>query len=284
MHEPDGLGHREALRALARAFRYARPFASRLAGKQALLLASLLPLLVLPWPVKIIVDHAILGVPVDGTPIPYPWPVRPLVELLEGAGALEIVLWTAGAQLLLVFLVGAVGTGGAERDQADAYLASGHDQASRTENAANAGFSMASGLLGLFDFRYTIRLTQALNHHYRARLFERIQTLPFSAFDDERIGDAVFRVMIDTPSITEGVYRIVLTPLASAVFGLLVVGLLQALFGSHPVIWMAALAFLLLSFAATFPFAGMLRRRNLASRQAGSTTTATMEEGLSNIL
>lgn len=282
--EPDAVGTREALRVLGRAFRYARPFAGRLLAKQALLLASLIPLLVLPWPVKIIVDHALLGVPVGDTPIPYPAPLRSLVGLLEGMGPVEIVLWTAGAQLLLVLLVGAVGTGGAERDQADAYLASGHDQASRTENAANAGFSMASGLLGLFDFRFTIRLTQALNHHYRARLFGRIQTLPFAAFDDERIGDAVFRVMVDTPSITEGVYRILLTPVASAIFGLLVVGLLQALFGSHPVIVGSAVAFLAISFLATFPFAALLRRRSLASRAAGSTTLSTMEEGLSNIL
>ena len=34
---------------------------------------------------------------------------------------------------------------------------------------------MASGVLGLLDFRYTLRLTQDLNHHYRASLFERIQ-------------------------------------------------------------------------------------------------------------
>ena len=64
---------------------------------------------------------------------------------------------------------------------------------------------MAGGLLGLFDFRFTLRLTQDLNHHYRSRLFERIQSLPMTAFDDERIGDAVFRVMYDTPSITNSV-------------------------------------------------------------------------------
>ena len=71
-------------------------------------------------------------------------------------------------------------------------------------SVANAGFSLAGGLLGYFDFRWTIRLTQALNHHYRTRLFERIQSLPMSALDDERIGDAVYRVMYDTPAITSG--------------------------------------------------------------------------------
>ena len=38
-----------------------------------------------------------------------------------------------------------------------------------------------------------------------------------TAFDDERIGDAVFRVMYDTPAITNGVYRIVLTPVGALV-------------------------------------------------------------------
>ena len=50
--------------------------------------------------------------------------------------------------------------------------------------------------------RWTLRLTQAFNHHYRSLLFARIQSLPMTAFDDERIGDAVYRVMYDTPSIT----------------------------------------------------------------------------------
>jgi ABC-type multidrug transport system fused ATPase/permease subunit len=206
------------------------------------------------------------------------------VAFLEGREPVEILLWTVVFQLALVFLVGAVGTGGSERDQADAYLASGHDQATSTENAANAGFSMASGLLGLFDFRFTIRLTQALNHHYRARLFERIQSLPMTAFDDERIGDAVYRVMYDTPAITNSVYRIVLTPVAAAIFGLLVLWILESLFGSHPIIVRTALAILAIAFLATFPFSAALRRRSARSRKAGATSTSTLEEGLSNIL
>jgi ABC-type multidrug transport system fused ATPase/permease subunit len=186
--------------------------------------------------------------------------------------------------MLLVFLVGAVGTGGAERDQAEGYLASGHDQATRTENEANAGFSMASGLLGLFDFRFTIRLTQALNHHYRSSLFDRIQSLPMTAFDDERIGDAIFRVMYDTPAITSGVYRIVLTPVAATAFGALIVLVLSSVFGNHPIIVWTAVAILGIAFAATVPFSGALRRRAGRSRRAGATTTSTLEEGLGNIL
>lgn len=284
LEEREDLSHRETLRLLGRAFRYVAPFRARFAAKTGLLLLSLLPLLVLPWPVKIIIDHVIEGIPIGEQPIPYPALLAPFADFLAGRSPGEILVWTVLFQLALVFLVGAVGTGGAERDQADAYLASGHDQATSTENAANAGFSMASGLLGLFDFRFTIRLTQALNHHYRARLFERIQSLPMTAFDDERIGDAVYRVMYDTPAITNSVYRIVLTPLASAIFAALVVWILQSLFGSQPIIVQTALAILAIAFLATFPFSAALRRRSARSRKAGATSTSTLEEGLSNML
>ena len=278
------LGSAETLRLLGRAFRYVAPFKGRFAVKAGLLLLSLLPLLILPWPVKIIVDHVVEGLPIGAQPLAYPAFLQPAMSALAGRSPAEILGWCAAFQLLLVGLVGAVGTGGNERDQADAYLASGHDQATRTENEANAGFSMASGLLGLFDFHYTLRLTQALNHHYRSRLFERIQSLPMTAFDDEKIGDAVFRVMYDTPAITNAVYRIVLTPLASGLFALAIVAILSSLFGSHPILGRSAALLLLLSLLVSLPFAGALRRRSAHSRRAGSTTTSTLEEGLTNML
>src|SRR4029453_1676128 len=59
LEEKGELGHRETLRVLLRAARYLGPFRVRFAGKLALLVVSLLPLLVLPWPVKIVVDHVI---------------------------------------------------------------------------------------------------------------------------------------------------------------------------------------------------------------------------------
>jgi ATP-binding cassette, subfamily B, bacterial MsbA len=284
LEERGELGHAETFRILARASRYLGPFRLRFAGKIGLLMLSLVPLLVLPWPVKIIVDHVVLGVPLDAPTTPYPMLLAPLVRFLSGQSPVEIVLWMLAFQLVLVVLLGAVGTGGAERDQADAYLSSGHDHATRTENEANAGFSMASGLLGLLDFRYTLRLTQDLNHHYRASLFERIQSLPMTAFDDERIGDAVFRVMYDTPSITNSVYRIVLTPIGALALGAVTVATLNWVYGAHPTIVWCAAALLAVALLATLPFAAALRRRSSRSRKAGATTTSTLEEGLTHIL
>jgi ABC-type multidrug transport system fused ATPase/permease subunit len=284
LEERGEYGNLEALRIIGRALRYLAPFRSRFAIKGGLVIVTLLPLLFLPWPVKIIVDHVVLGLPLTNPTTPYPALIRPLIDFLEGRSWEEMLFWMVGIQLGLVLLLGAVGTGGAERDQAEGYLSSGHDQATKTENEANAGWSMASGLLGLFDFRFTIRLTQALNHHYRSKLFDRIQTLPMTAFDDERIGDAVYRVMYDTPSITNSVQRIIFTPLGSMTLIFVTIIVLQVVFGSHPpIVWTAAAIFVI-SLVATVPFSGVLRRRASNTRKAGATTTSTMEEGLTNIL
>ncbi len=279
--DPGGLG---TLRLLVRALRYVAPFRRRFAQKLALLLASMLPLLVLPWPAKIVLDHVIEGIPIGAQARPYPTPVAALLDGLVGQEPVWILLAVVGFQLALVALFGAAGSGSSERDSADAYLSSGQDQATRTDNEANAGFSVTSGLLGLFDLRFTIRLTQAVNHHYRGRLFERIQALPLATFDDQRIGDAVFRVLYDTPAITSAVYRILLTPVAAGAFALAVVATLRSLYGDHPVLWQAGAALLGIGFAVALPFAGMLRRRSLAARGASAAATSSLEEGLANVL
>jgi ABC-type multidrug transport system fused ATPase/permease subunit len=277
-------GHLDTLRLLGRTFRYVAPFRRRFAAKFGLLLLSMLPLLVLPWPAKIVLDHVIEGIPIGAQARPYPAFLGPLMDRLAGLEPFEILLAVVGFQLVLVLLVGAAGSGSSERDSADAYLSSGHDQATRTDNEANAGFSVASGLLGLFDLRFTIRLTQAVNHHYRSRLFERIQGLPLPTFDDQRIGDAVFRVLYDTPALTSAVYRILFTPAAAGALALAVVGTLRALYGDHPLLWESAAWLLGIAFVAAWPFAGAVRRRSLAARSAGANATTSLEEGLANVL
>ncbi len=269
---------------IVRAIRYVAPFRSRFLVKLGLLLLSLIPMLMLPWPVKIIIDHVIEGRPVDDPIRPYPALLQPAMDLLAGHSPAEILFITIAFQILLFLVIGAFGAAGSEGENAEAYLASGYDTASRTENEANLGFSLAGGLLGLFDFRWTMRLTQALNHHYRTRLFERIQTLPMTAFDDERIGDAVYRVMYDTPAITNACYRILLTPITTPLHILLTVAILTFFFGDQPLLIGSALAFLPLALLASLPLAGAMRRDSGRSRKAGATATATAEEGMSNIL
>jgi ABC-type multidrug transport system fused ATPase/permease subunit len=272
---------REALRVLARALRWVGPFRGRFAVKAGLTLVSLFPPLLLPWPIKVQIDHVALGHPVD--PAAWPASLRPLVEPLVGASPTEILLVTLAIQLFLVLAIGAMGSTVTERDQADAQLSAGRDTATTTENDLNYGHSRASGLLGWFEFRWTLRLTQDLNHHYRSRLFERVHALPITAFDDERIGDAIYRLMVDAPALTQAVYRLLLVPFYAPLGILLVTLVLDATFGDTR-IDEAALAFLPLGFLATLPFASRIRRRGEASRRAGATTASTLEEGLSNVL
>jgi len=268
--------------ALRRVLRYAAPFRARFAVKLALLITSLLPLVLIPWPGKIVIDHVIEGIPVD--PGAYPFFIRPFTELLLGATPLGILGWTAALQIALLLLVGAFGASAREQDQADAVLAGGYDTQTRTENEANAGFSLAGGLFGWIDFRYTIRLTQDLNHFYRASLFERIHALPMTAFDDERIGDAVYRVMIDTPSITSATHRILLTPIGAPTSIAVSAAAMAFTVADQPGLVFAALAMIPVALLASLPFAASMRSRSLASRAAGSVTTSTAEEGLSQVL
>jgi len=279
----EGRSSRETLEIFARALRYAAPMRGRFAAKLALTAVSLLPMLVLPVPIKLLIDHVIGDLSLAERIQSYPLLVRPLVRVLEGASATEILIWTIAAQALLLLAIGQIGSDGGERDRTEAWLSSGVDAATATENAANAGFSFAGGLFGLFDFRWTLRLTQDLNHHYRSRLFERIQSLPLHLFDDARIGDAVYRLMYDTPSITQTCYRILLVPtlvpLAIAAYAFTI----WDSFGQARLA-LAAVAFAPIAFIATWPFASLLRRQGARSREAGSVTTASLEEGVANIL
>ncbi len=273
----------ETLAILTRALRYAGPMRGRFAVKLGLTALSLLPMLVLPVPIKILIDHVIGNLSIEARIHSYPMLVRPLVRMLEAASYTEILFWTIGAQVVLLVVIGQIGSDGGERDRTEAWLSSGVDAATATENAANAGFSFAGGLFGLFDFRWTLRLTQDLNHHYRARLFERIQSLPLHLFDDARIGDAVYRLMYDTPSITQTCYRILLVPtlvpFAIAAYAFTIWDSFD-----QPRLALAALAFGPLAFVATWPFARLLRRQGMRSREAGSVTTSSLEEGVGNIL
>jgi ABC-type multidrug transport system fused ATPase/permease subunit len=271
-----------AFAALRRVLRYAAPFRARFAVKLGLLVTSILPLALLPWPGKIVIDHVIETAPLD--PAAYPFFVRPFLAPLADAPPLEVLAWVVALQLALMLLVGAFGASVREQDAADAYLASGHDTQTKTENEANAGFSLAGGLLGWLDFRFTMRLTQDLNHHYRTSLFERVHALPMTAFDDERIGDAVYRVMIDTPSITTATHRILLTPIGTTVGIAVTAAATYYTVESEPTLALAALAMIPVALVATLPLAAQMRRRSHESRAAGSVTTSTAEEGLAQVL
>ena len=165
--ESEQMSSIETLRIFGRAIDYLRPFPSQMVVKVLLTLLSLAPFLILPWPFKVLIDHVIEGIPIAEGLSNYPSFIKPIVAMLDGSSRLEMLIWVTGLEAVLVLLIGAMGVSGRERDQTNASVASGYDTATQTENQANAGWSFAGGLLGLFDFRWTIRLTQSLNHHYR---------------------------------------------------------------------------------------------------------------------
>ncbi len=270
-------------RLFGRALAYVAPAKGAFAVKGALMLAAALPLLLLPWPVKIVVDHVIEGIPFGAQPLAHP----AFIDVLFApfAGSPESLLFASVVfQVVLALLVGAVGMSATERSQADAQLSGGFDRASRTENEANEGESAASGLIGLADALFTLRLTQRLNHHYRSAVFARLQRLPLRAFDDESVGDALFRTLYDTPALTQAVYRIALSPLASGIFGVCVVLAMNATFGAHPLLAQLGAGLLAVAFLSSLPFAAAMRRRAERARASGASAAATLEEGLHNVL
>ncbi len=279
---PPEISMGRAVRDLARALGWVRPFWPRLLAKVGLLWLGLLVLLLLPWPVKILIDQYIVGLPFDQT-TRVPELLRPLLALLIGTSPEQTLARVAGLQLLLVFLVGAAGADAAQRSSATVGLGNGVDQASTTENQANAGFTLIGGLIGLADVRYTIRLTQDMNHALRTKLLSRLLHQPLTRHYDGTVGDAIYRIMYDTASITEGVYQIVLSPLASIPFAAVLVVLLASLFGDHPIIPALAFSLLGVGLIGTAPFAAAIRRWSRRSRVQGADATAALEEGLHNV-
>jgi len=260
------------------------PFRKEFAIKVGLMIATLLPMILLPWPAKLIIDHVIGDVVLGQQVRPYPFFFQPVVSLLEGSDKLTILIVSIAIEILLLIVMGAASSSPGERSRFDEeQLTSGQDTATRTENEANSGFSLVGGLLGLVDYQYTMKLTQRLNHYYRSRLYERMQALPMTTFDDERIGDAVYRVMYDTPAITNICYRLILTPIGSPVNILLTVVVLSSVYGAASPVVLLAIGFLPMVLIATWPFASVVRKAGARSRAAGSVTTTTIEESMSSI-
>lgn len=289
-------GFAEVFRVIIRAFRYVGPFKWRFFGKWWLNAIGLIPVLYVPWPGKLMLDQVVQGNPLTPEVVAkFPPYLQWAVALLVGKSAGEIALWVVIVGFVTLVVFGLFGQGAMSqntvggRDQsADATtgtrtnMGEGSDTAANSENAANYGSSWASGLYGLFEYRFQLRLTQAVNHYFRADLFRKIKTLPMTSIEDRRGGDMIYRVMYDTPMITGLVYDILLTPFALGTFGMLLY-VMNFSYGDAPeVVWLAV-AMVPVGFILTAPFSAFVRRRSAASRMAGAVTTHTIEENLSNV-
>ena len=274
----------ETLEVAARGMFLARHFAGRFILKLTLMFFAIaVPLVMLPWPIKIIIDHVVLGTPIEeATGYPPIW--RPFLDALAGSGPLEVLVWVMVVLALFVLLIGGYAQGDNARDETEGNLAEGHDTATKVENSLHGAHSYVGGIYGYIDFKINTRLTQSVNHYFRARLFERIKALPMTTLEDQRIGDSVYRVMYDAPAINQGFYGTWYAIVMAMAVMFMAIGTFMSAYPDSP-------GFILL-LACVFPcifllsvgFARMARRRAQSSRAAGAITTSTIEEGMDNIL
>ena len=281
------IGTAETVAIIARSASYIALFPWRYITKFVLKLGSYaMPLALLPWPAKMLVDHVILAqplpLPVNGDIPNYPGYWEPVITALYGASVLELAFALAAFGIMFVLTIGSY-TGGFE-DEVEANLAQGHDYATQVENMMHGGHSTAGGLYGWFEFKLNTRLTQALNHTLRSHLFSRIQSLSLTKLEDQRIGDSIYRVMYDTPQINEIFYEITHTPFMSVILYIqALVTMLATYKGNWEVAVVTASVFPVWAISAAL-FSRIVRRRGQAARAAGAITTATIEEGMDNVL
>ncbi len=278
----DGITTRETLSLLRRSLIFVWPYRRQVAVKVLLSFVALYLVLFLPWPVKVLIDTVVMGVPIADSPTPYPPYVSPFIDALEGLSPYEMLAAIATVSLIGIAIIG--GTSGAGRDSASDQLAEGFDTATQSENQANVSGSSVGGMLGLFEYWYQLRVTHRMNHRLRSMLYARLVALPMTRFADASIGDAVYRVMYDTPSITRVCYDVLVLPVVSLFSIGIAIWTMQYSFADVPelimIAWLAAPLMLL----STLVMTGITRRRSLASREAGADTTSTIEEGMSNIV
>ena len=293
------ISFQQTIRVFAKLLSYLSLFKARIFTKLGFItFEHVLRILLLPWPLKIIVDHVILGEPINADGSGFPDYMQPVLFFLSDKTSQEIMSWILVVGIMMVILMGMTPNRGTGRNAtgrytgaaagslgaASAELAQGHDTATQTENASNAAYSEMGGLLGILDFNIHMRLSQSLNHLLRSELAEHIKSLPMTTLDDQRIGDSVYRVIYDTTSAS-GIYGELTLGLYG---GLLMVALtlyvMFTSFGSAPEVIIVGVLVGPLTFMFVIPFARLARNKSQASRLAGSETTSNIEEGMANVL
>lgn len=278
----------EALGIVHRTLAYAWDVRGRYFIRVLLALFAIFPPLILVWPFKIVVDNVVLGYPIEqSTGATYPTYIQPFVNMLAGESRLTIMIAVMIFGFFTIALFGAFGESGTtstQRDTVNSNLGDGTDVATRTENEANRAQSQIAGLIGYIEFLWSIRITHLLNYRLRAEVFQRLQNLPMSTLEDERIGDAVYRVMYDTPSITDLCEKTIVVPIQTVVQITVILMMLDFSFAQAPELFWIALSALPIFFIVFLLYTRRLRRQWERSRDLGATTTSSMEESLGNIL
>ena len=188
-----------------------------------------------PWPLKIVIDNVIDGHPLTGIP-------GAILTPMTGTGRRALLMAVSFFLVLTVILIGMVH--GEAQPLGTNVNSGGLDQAGITANDANEGGSLWNGLFGYLESRVTIDLTQRMNQSLRTAIYERFLRSPLALYADQKIGDAVFRVMYDSASIGPVFYRGVLAPIMSVFMFVMAIIVLSIQFSNEPVIIVVAILFL----------------------------------------
>jgi len=261
-------------RLLVRSWRFIREFRRLVWLKATLVTLSLFFFLMTPWPLKIVIDNVLDGHPLTGIP-------RALILPFAGTHPAHILI------AVMVFLAIAVLLVGMVADRAVALgtevQSGGLDQAGFTQNDANDGWSLWNGLFGYIETQVTLDLTQRITHSVRTAVYRAFMSSPLGIYSDQKIGDAVFRVMHDSAAVSAVFYRGVLAPITSVIMFLLAMAVLFFQFPNEPLIpILAALCLPVFAIFATL-FGGVLRGQSQEMRERGSDVMAAFEERLSQV-
>ena len=282
--DENRLGGRLALQTVGRAMRYSLRFKWELAVKGLTQATSIFWILVLPLTGKAIVDFVVLRetVPISDANVPFFF--LPFLEMVAGLEAFDTAIFLGIAFIFMLVLVGAYGTDGAQRNSSVAWLAEGEDIATRSENAANNMHSLVSGLFGLFESLWHIRVAHRLNHMLRSDIFQCFKAHPLTDFQDRSIGDVVYRAMYDTPQISNIIFNLWVGPITSAINLITTILVMFVIFRNEPVVVWGAILVGPLNFFLVLYFAKLARKYGTLAREAGAQTTAVIEEGMTNVL
>ena len=268
--------NREVIGILGRSLKLLVAFPNLFFSKLILSLLAIIPGLYMQWLPKIVIDQVILQQPVNQEEVPFPPHMQPLVDIITGLSPIETLLVVTIFLVVILCIFGRGGTGLA--------FSQGEDSATQSENQMNAGGSETGGVVGLADALVQIRLSQRLTNFLRTILFQRMARLPMTTLDDHRIGDAVYRVMYDTPMLPGMCYKVTLEPVFMIIGAAISLYMMNFSYGNvaPELIWAAALL-IPGALIVTVPFSALTRRVQQDSRAAGTSTTNAIEESLGNI-
>ncbi|MHB8383070.1 MAG: ABC transporter ATP-binding protein [Candidatus Binataceae bacterium] len=222
-----------------------------------------------PWPLKIVIDNVIDGHSLTGLP-------AKLLLPLAGTNPISLLFVVSAFLIFAVLSVGMVG------DRADELStgvdSSGLDQAGFSQNAANDGWSLWNGLFGYWEVLITLDLTQRINQGVRTAIYQRFLRSRLGLFADQKLGDAVFRVMHDSASIGAVLYTAVLAPLMSIVMFAMVLLVLWMQFPGERIIPILAALMLPAIAIGSALFGRLLRDQSQNMRERGSDVMAAFEE------